>query len=125
MQTKHEKAKSRFLEIFAELLNNYEEDIESGIEDGTYEEEDNVESRAMIKEGNELLEYFKTYQPSIYGYIQGGNLQGISVSETMDADFFDQDNYDAAPREYLRTPKQWDKDIKKKTKAKEIKPLLY
>lgn len=125
-----EAKRARFLEIFEALLDSYEEDIESGLDEGIYEESENEETVSFIAEAREALEFQRRYRPEVYAYIEGGNLQGVSATEPVSFELFDQDNLDAAQYESSEeedsfverhgTAEGWDEMIKTKTNAGEL-----
>lgn len=126
MKTNFSKLKDELAERFSTLINDFETDIESGIKEGIYSEEDNVENRKFIKETKEMLEQFIKYHPAVYIYVEGGMVQGASVSENdFDLQIFDKDNYDAAPDEYDITPDEWDNMIKEKTENGDVIGMIY
>jgi hypothetical protein len=121
--------KAKFFEMFQSLLDSYETDITTGLEDGTYKESENVETQQFIKDCKAQLAIMQTYTPTVYAYIEGGNLQGVSATEAMEFKLFDKDNYYAEVAEVeedevalalIETPEQWDAVIIAKTEAKEI-----
>lgn len=123
-----EQKKARFFELFEIFYQAFDNDINSGLEDGTYEEKDNVENLALIDEAETLLEEMKEYTPEIYLYIEGGNLQGISGTEGIAVEKFDKDDYDQSWQEdgtnnYDYTPEQWDEMITKLEAEKKIKGI--
>lgn len=121
--TKAESLKNRVLEIARQLLNNYEEDIESGIEDGTYEANDNIETRKLIAEAKVIFDEFEQHQPAIYICVKGGNIQGASANCEIDFNKYDVDNYEAGKDLDEQTPDEWDEQIKALTESNEIKPV--
>lgn len=65
-QTKSELLKSSVLEIARKLLQDKENDIESGIEEGIYSAKDNIETRKFIADAKAVLSEFEKHQPAIY-----------------------------------------------------------
>lgn len=125
--TNNEKLNVAMLVMAKKLLKHYENDIESGIEDGIYDEDDNKETRAFIKRCKETFKEFSKQRECIFIHISGGNLQSIGATCEMDVEVFDLDNYDATDnkKDYRngQTPEQWDKMIKKLKNKGEIKPV--
>lgn len=64
-QTHSDTLKSRILEIARELLRKHEEDIESGIEDRTYDKKENKGTRAFIAEAKAKFDEFENHQPAV------------------------------------------------------------
>lgn len=125
-KTNSDTLKERVLEIARELLRIFEEDIESGIEDGTYNEKENKDNRSFIAEAHEKFDAFEKDQPAVYVYSEGGKVQGASANCEMDFEIFDADDYEAEENEELndqQTPEEWDLMITGLTAAKEIKPI--
>jgi hypothetical protein len=81
--TKAETLKAQVIDLLTYLLNDKEADITSGIEEGIYQAEDNVNTLNAIEEGKQLVEQFKGYKPAIYIYVDGGNIQGASATEHL------------------------------------------
>lgn len=123
MNTQNENRKCRLIEIFSFLLEAFENDIESGIEDGTYKEEDNAENRALIKEAKQAIQDFTMYQPEIYISIEGYNIQGILGTEKISVNKFDLDDFKTDPAEQEMTEDEWTKMIDEKINSREIKSI--
>lgn len=70
-----------------------------------------------------LMKAEKDYTPCIYLHIEGGNLQGISGSESIAVELFDMDNYQADPGVSDYTPDEWEAVVDGKTEIGEIKPI--
>ena len=123
--TKYESLKARLIKICQTLLEAFENDIESGIADGIYEKKDNRGNRKLIKEAKELIRDFSQYWPSIYMYVEGGQIQGISGTENIIVLKFDQEDFDASTGPYMdgMTPESWDEMINEKTANKDIKAI--
>jgi hypothetical protein len=121
MNTKFENLKNRFIEIYSTLLESYENDIENGIEEGIYKAEDNTETRAFIAEAKKVKEDFEKYSPSIYIYIEGGLIQGVSATEDISINKFDKDDWDLDEESQEMTPDQWEEMIQEKENNLEIK----
>lgn len=131
-KTKGELISDNLLEVAKELLRHYEEDIASGLEDGTYDKEDNVETLAFIAKAEKTIKDFEEYQPAIYLYVEGGNIQGASATESLSFNLFDKDNLYGVDEEEEKkfietfgTPDQWDEMIKQKTADNDIKFINY
>ena len=124
MKTNYENLRARLIEIYNRLLSDYEEDIESGIDETIYEEEDNVETRMFIEEAKKVIEDFTKYEPAIYIYIEGYNIQGISGTEKISINKFDTEDYKVAPNEQEMTPEEWEQSINEKTNSKEIRAIF-
>lgn len=124
INTQYQDLKTRLTEIYNTLLNAFETDITPGLEDGTYEKEENTDNLALIEEAKQALTKFVEYRPEIYIYIEGGNIQGISATESIGVNIFDHDNYNADPKEYDTDPETWDNDITSMTETKEIKSVF-
>lgn len=122
-KTKYELLKSRLTEIYKAMLEDFENDIESGIEEGIYEEKDNVENRALIQEAKQVMEEFIQYKPAIYMYIEGHHIQGISATEGISINKFDTYDYDVAPDEQEMSPGEWEQMIKVQTDNHEIRAI--
>jgi hypothetical protein len=124
-KTKYEEFKFRLIEIFNTLLNEYESDIESGINEGIYDVDDNKRNRTFIEEARKIIGDFSAYVPAIYIYIEGCNIQGISATECISFNKFDMDDYNAliddANEGY--TPDSWDKMITEQSNTGEIRPI--
>jgi hypothetical protein len=118
--TKPEALRNRQMEIANELLRIYEEDIESGIEDGTYKASENVETRAFIAEAKQVFAEFEKFQPSIYICIEGNNVQGASANCYIDLNIYDDQKTD---EENGTTAKEWEEQIKTLTESNEIRPI--
>lgn len=127
MKTKAQLLKSSLLSSVIELASAKIEDIETGIKEGLYE--DDQANKDELKRLNYLLKEakdFEAYEPSIYIYVEGGNIQGISGSETIDVNIYDKDNEEADDKEYHAengTPEEWDAKIKELEKSEVIKGI--
>jgi hypothetical protein len=128
--TQYDSLKARVIELYKTLLEKFDNDIESGIDEGIYEEKENVETRALIEEATKIIEDFKKYQPVLYMYIEGGQIQGMSATENIFIIKFDHQDYLAskepwAENEYMEgmTPESWDTLINQKTTNGEIKAI--
>lgn len=126
-RTKSQKLRDDIIATMEELLDKVEQEIVSGIEDGMYEEEENEEPLKRIAQSRRLLDKFKKDIPSIYIFVEGGNIQGISNNQPMSINIFDKDNYEAALSDkdagpYPYTLGEWDEMISKRTKAGELRP---
>lgn len=121
--TNAQTLKTKIIFLLEQLLTDQEDEITSGIEEGLYKASENVETLQDIEDGKKLLEEFKNYKPEIYLYITGGNLQGISATENMTTEIYDNDNFDASDEEQqaeMGTPEEWDEQIKNLTDKNEI-----
>lgn len=127
-KTKHDQLRTRLLEISDQLLSDYENDIESGIEDGTYEEKENIETRAFIAEAKEVIEQSKNEVIEVLVFVEGGAIQGASATHSLEFTLFDIDNYKAGDQkefvEIFGTPEQWNQLIKTRTEAQDITPVF-
>lgn len=118
-----ETLRAKMIEITKDLLDKYEEDITTGLEDGTYKEADNVETLAYIEECKKVIAEFEQDRTAIYIYVSGGLVQGASATCKMSFDVFDNDNYEQADteeQESMGTPDEWNEDIKERTAKNEI-----
>lgn len=127
--TRHDQLKARLLEIAEQLLTDYENDIESGISDGTYEEAENIDTRKFIAEAKEVIEQSKNEVIEVLVFVEGGMIQGASATNSMEFTVFDKDNYNAGEDQQkfidiFGTPDQWDKLIKDRTEAQDITPIF-
>jgi hypothetical protein len=126
--SKSEVLKNRLIEIAKQLLTDYEEDIESGIEDGTYKAAENVEVRAFIKDATEVIADFEKETIEVLVYVSGGQIQGASATLPLSFKVFDKDNFDGCEtaeqkKEFIETfgtPDEWDSMIKDRTEKKEL-----
>lgn len=123
MKTNYENLRARLIEIYNKLLSDYEHDIESGIDENIYEEEHNIETRMFIEEAKKVIEDFTKYEPAIYIYIEGNNIQGISGTEKISINKFDTEDYKIVPEEQEMTSEEWEQSIKDKTNSKEIRAI--
>jgi len=125
MNTKYENLKIEVIELFNTFLKNYEDDIESGIDDKIYdpEDEDNIEARKLIKKGKQVINEFSKYEPEIYIRIEGHNIQGISGTEKISINKLDIYDCKHAPEELEMTREEWDLMIDEKTNKQEIKAI--
>lgn len=123
MKTNYENLRARLIEIYNKLLSDYEHDIESGIDENIYEEEHNIETRMFIEEAKKVIEDFTKYEPAIYIYIEGNNIQGISGTENISINKFDTEDYKTVPEEQEMTPEEWEQSINDKTNSKEIRAI--
>lgn len=62
--------------------------------------------------------------PTLYIFIEGGYVHGISATEMMNVNVFDMDNYKSCPENSEYTPEEWQQLIKEKTKSGEILPIF-
>lgn len=120
-KTKYENLKFRLTEIYNTLLEAFENDIESGIDDGIYNEADNKDNRALIKEAKHVIEAFSNYTPAIYFTVEGHQIQGFSATEGISINKFDDYDYKNAPEEQEMTPEAWEQMIKEQTNNLEIR----
>jgi len=128
MATQNEQLKAKLIALAQELLNRYETDIESGIEDGTYEAEENIETRQFIAEGKQTIEQFNQQENQVLIFVEGGIVQGASATQKINVTVFDKDNFEAAANqdyfiEQYGHPNTWDAMIKSRTEAEEITPV--
>lgn len=124
--TNHESVLSRIIKMAIELANDQIQDIESGEDEGVYDDPDNKDTVKGLNDFIEMCEKYEKEPPSIYIFVDGGNIQGISGSESMSVNIYDMDNRYADPDRYDKengTPEEWEKMINDKTEAKEIKPI--
>lgn len=124
MNTNYENLKAQLIDICNKLLTEYENDIETGIKEGIYDAEDNEDNRKFIKDAHKVIGEFTQYEPAIYIYIEGYNIQGISGTEKISVNKLDTEDCRTVPEEQEMTPEEWDKMITEKTNNKEIKPIL-
>jgi hypothetical protein len=128
-QTASMKLKAKILAILKDLLNNYADDLESGIDDGLYTNKaDNERNRQFVTKTEKLIEEFQKDQPVLYIYVEGGLIQGISSTVPIGLNIFDKDNYQSGEdqKEFIEnygTPDEWDKKIKSLTRKKVIIPV--
>jgi hypothetical protein len=123
--TQYDTLKENLIVAFTTLLSDFENDIESGINEGIYLEKDNVDNRVFIKNAKMILSDFKQYCPRVYMYTEGGQIQGMSATENVVMLKFDDDDYKASTEPYLdgMTPETWDTMITGRTLSGEIKPV--
>lgn len=88
--TRYDELKANLISTFTALLIGYENDIESGIKEGIYVAEENIENRLLIKQSIEMIKEFQQYCPVIYMYVDGGQIQGMSATENIVILKFDQ-----------------------------------
>lgn len=119
-QTKSELLKSSVLEIARKLLQDKENDIESGIEEGIYSAKDNIETRKFIADAKAVLSEFEKHQPAIYVMLEGGNIQGASATCDIDFNLYDKDNYKAGDLPHDLTPEEWNEQIEALTASNNI-----
>lgn len=125
--TRHAELKAKLLEITEKLLTDYENDIESGIEESIYEETENIETRQFIAEAKEVLNDFKNDVIEVLVFVEGGNIQGASATHPLEFTVFDKDNFDSDSERFTEifgTPEQWNKLIKDRTEANDITPVF-
>lgn len=121
--THAQKLKVNIIVLLNSLLDDQEEDITTGIEDGLYKADENVKNLQEIEDNRKLVAEFKAYQPAIYIYVSGGNTQGASATEDIIFNLYDADNYeqsDADQQEDMGSPEEWDENIKELTAKNEI-----
>lgn len=124
--TTQQQLKTEALKCANELLDAYETDIETGIDDGTYSAKDNKETRKFIAQCKDIFKKLESYTPAVYVYVEGGNIQGASGTEQIEFFLFDKDNFDAADeqeRNLMGTPDEWDIMIKEKEAKKLIQTI--
>lgn len=120
---KFDELKASIIKNARQLIDDWESDIDSGIEEGIYEEEDNEDNYKRIEQMRKELDDFEAMDPAIYTYVEGGNIQGHSVNCRMSINVFDEDHFRAGAED-IGTPEEWDAMIKKKTADGEIRPVL-
>lgn len=122
-QTTAQELKSKIIALLRDYMTEKENEINSGIEEGIYNKEENEEILATISQHRHLVEIFENNTPEIYVFVEGGNIQGMSATEPMEVNVFDKDNLDGADdreEEFIDTygtPDEWDDMIKLKTEA--------
>lgn len=114
--------KSKVLEYASDLLNRFEDDIRSGINEGIYVASENKGNLQMIKDAAQAFKQFREFTPEIYLYVKGGMIQGASANCKMGVDIYDADNLDNCTdeeeQEFIElngTAEEWDEMIKAKT----------
>lgn len=128
-RSRYQRLKGKVIRTYQELLDTYEEDIETGIQEGIYIASENVQTRKFIQKCKEVLAEFTAYQPCIYVFVEGGNIQGASATEPIGFNLYDKDNLDGADdkeQEFLDTfgsPSEWDAKLKSLTKSGHIIPI--
>lgn len=120
-----ETLKSRIIALLRGYIDASYEDKRTGVDEGIYDKKESKKYFADIEEHRKLVEEFENYKPSVYVYVEGGNIQGASGTEHINFNLFDKDNYMAGEDqdEFVKnygTPKQWDAMIKKRTKKGEL-----
>lgn len=130
--TKNDDLKKEIIDILNSLLDSYETDINSGVEDGTYEKKENTENLKWIDYCKDKIIKYTSSKPAVYVLVKGGLIQGASANQSIDFTVMDADNYDgdgiteeeqAQFKETHGTPNEWDEKITKLTEAKELKPV--
>lgn len=132
--TKRDELQKELLIALRDLIQEKREDIESGMGDGTYDDEpdegkEDGHNTLLLEHLDELdaaIDEFENEQPTIYIMVEGGNVQGASANCSINVDIFDVDNYkaiDADDKEMYETPEERDEMIKAKTAAGTIKPV--
>lgn len=115
--------KEKLIEIFVALLEHFEEDITNGIEDGTYELIDNIGNLATIKEAQQIIAWFKGYQPYVCITISDENAHpGVHASESIEVDvydsYYDDNSTEAEPYEW--TEEEWTEKLEAGEAKKEL-----
>lgn len=125
--TIQDELKKHVLEIARSFVQSFEEDIESGIEEGTYKESENVETRKQIRDAYALFDAFEASKPDVYVLVEGGKIQGVSATCSVGFEAYDPYDYthgSEEEREYVGTPEEWEEMIKEKTDKNEIKGVF-
>ena len=68
---------------------SYSEDLDSGLEDGTYDE-----GEETLDELTQALAV-EPVKPKVYVFVEGGNIQGASANMSIEFNVFDKDNFNA------------------------------
>lgn len=123
-------AKEQIIDLLRRYIDNAEEEILTGISDGIYSKKDNKENLAAFKEQRKFISYFEQWVPSIYVYVEGGNIQGASATANINFNLYDIDNLhgcdEQEQKEFYKnfgTPEQWDAMIKRRTETGELVPV--
>lgn len=117
-QTLQDEKKARLIEMFNTLLDSYEEDIESGIEDEIYEADDNVETRKFIEDARTAIKEFEEYRPAIYILFEGNSYQGAHVSECVSIEVYDTEK---TKEENGYTSEEWAKLLTEGEEKRELR----
>lgn len=124
--TKLDELKAKVIAIARERLEEQREEINSGIEEGIYEEADNVETLAQIEENLKLVDAFEAEKADVYIFVEGGNIQGASANCNAAIEIYDKDNYNEATsdeRKEMGDPDEWNDWIKKETVKGNLIPI--
>lgn len=123
--TKAQQLKQYVIALALDLLTDQEQEIESGIEEGLYDREENKETLQRIEEQRKQIKEYENYQPAVFVFVEGGLIQGASGTENISFNLFDKDNYNAGDDQQgfidnFGTPEEWEKMIEDKTAQNEI-----
>lgn len=114
-----ETLKSRIIALLRGYIDDSYEDKRTGVDEGIYDKEENDKYFADIEEHRKLVEEFENYTPSVYVYVEGGNISGASATERITFNLFDEDNFKAGEDQY-GTPEEWSAMIKERTEKGEL-----
>lgn len=128
--TKSDLLKSRIIAGFSELLAIHKDDVESGISEGIYNANENVKTLRWIEKMEKAIDAFSKYKPTIYVYVEGGNVQGASADCGIQFEIYDKDNLEAGTTEdekdYIEnhgTLQEWDNMITTLTNRRVLRPV--
>lgn len=93
--TKNEELRLKVIQLVKTLLNDYETDIETGIEDGTYEAAENVDSRNFIKESKELIDAFEKSGNNISHLVEALDTVLARLATFTESDAWEDEDQDA------------------------------
>lgn len=106
-------------ELYQQLIGFAEaelQNIESGIEEGIYEDDKSNQDRMLVLEN--IINTIPIH-PEVYVFVQGGLIQGASANMSIDFNVFDKDNYDDSDFDHENEEwslKDWNQMIKEGTK---------
>ncbi len=129
-KTKSDRLKEQIIRITRELLVALKEDIETGIQDGLYDKTHNRWRLKRIAKAEQAIDAFEAFVPSLYIYVEGGNIQGITAEASVGVSVFYMANYrsgtTAEQAEFVEsfgTQEEWDKMIAARTSIRELKSV--
>jgi hypothetical protein len=129
MSTKKQIELEELFKAFGELIQEKRDDIETGLEEGIYD--DKKGNEAILKHLTSLDERIKNFlqnPPTVFLYIEGGVLHGASANCEIEVQLFDKDNWSQADEQDQEdldyNPDTWDKMIKDRTAAGELIEVL-
>jgi hypothetical protein len=129
-EIKNDLLKKKIIEMTKQLLSDFKTDMESGVADGTYNKAENIQHLEWIAESEKEIAEFEAFNPTVYVFVEGGNIQGASADSEMNFELYDKDILDAgdveAENDYIEshgTLQEWNAMIKNRTDSGELKPI--